>query len=82
MANSGPDTNGSQFFITHVPTPWLNGKHTIFGQVTKGQDVVNNIRQGDKIQSVEILDPTAPLFTAQKERVDKFNAQIVHTAKH
>ena len=82
MANSGPDTNGSQFFITHVPTPWLNGKHTIFGQVTKGQDVVNNVKQGDTIKSIDILDPTAPLFAAQKERVDKFNAQIVHQPKH
>ena len=82
MANSGPNTNGSQFFITHVPTPWLNGKHTIFGQVTKGQDVVNNIRQGDNIKSIDVLDPTAPLFAAQKERVDKFNAQLVHPSKH
>lgn len=54
MANSGPDTNGSQFFITHVPTPWLNDKHSIFGQVTSGQDVVNSIVQGDKIESIII----------------------------
>jgi peptidylprolyl isomerase len=55
MANSGPDTNGSQFFITHVVTDWLNGKHTIFGTVVQGQDVVNAIKQGDVINSLKIL---------------------------
>jgi peptidyl-prolyl cis-trans isomerase B (cyclophilin B) len=54
MANSGPNTNGSQFFITHIPTDWLQGKHTIFGQVTEGQDVVNAIQQGDVIKSITI----------------------------
>ena len=54
MANSGPNTNGSQIFITHVATPWLNNKHTIFGQVKNGQDVVNAIEQGDVINEILI----------------------------
>lgn len=55
MANAGPDTNGSQFFITHVPTPHLDGKHTVFGEVVAGQEVVNAIRQNDEIKKVEII---------------------------
>ena len=54
MANAGPNTNGSQFFITHIATDWLNGKHTVFGQVTSGQDVVNAVQQGDTLNSVTI----------------------------
>ena len=54
MANSGPNTNGSQFFITHVATPWLDNMHSVFGKVISGQEVVNNIIQGDKIESIII----------------------------
>ena len=54
MANAGPNTNGSQFFITHIATDWLNGKHTVFGQVITGQDVVNAVQQDDTLNSVTI----------------------------
>ena len=56
MANAGPNTNGSQFFITHVVTDYLDPKHTVFGQVVKGQDVVNAVQQGDKLESVTITE--------------------------
>ena len=56
MANAGPNTNGSQFFITHVVTNWLDGKHTVFGKVTKGQDVVDKVQQGDTLNSVTVTE--------------------------
>lgn len=76
MANAGPNTNGSQFFITHVPTPHLDGKHAVFGEVTTGQDVVNAIAQGDKINEIEILDSTDELFTAQASKIEKWNSVL------
>jgi peptidyl-prolyl cis-trans isomerase B (cyclophilin B) len=56
MANSGPNTNGSQFFITHVACPWLNGKHSVFGKVIEGQKVVDAIKQGDVMKQVTVAD--------------------------
>ena len=56
MANAGPNTNGSQFFVTHIATDWLDGKHTVFGQVLSGQEVVNAVGQGDKLVKVTITE--------------------------
>ncbi|WP_179335403.1 peptidylprolyl isomerase [Winogradskyella costae] len=66
MANSGPGTNGSQFYITHIATDWLDNKHTVFGNVVEGQDIVDAIAQGDKIETIEII--------RQGDAAEKFNA--------
>ena len=71
-SNAG-NTNGSQFFITHGPTPHLDGMHTVFGKLTKGQDVVDAVRQGEKIDGTEIKDSTDTLFAATKDRLDAWN---------
>ena len=76
MANAGPGTNGSQFFITHVPTPHLNNHHTIFGEVVSGQEIVDSIQQGDSIETLEIVGDASALLESLSDRTAAWNKAL------
>ena len=73
MANAGPNTNGSQFFITHIATPWLDGKHTVFGKVVEGLEAQDKVQQGDHIRSVRIEGDADAALAARADRVADWN---------
>ena len=78
MANSGPNTNGSQFFITHLPTPWLDDHHTVFGEVVgkADMDVVNGIAQGDRIDTISIEGDATGLLASLRNDIEGWNKKL------
>ena len=76
MANAGPNTKGSQFFITHIKTDWLDGKHTVFGKVIEGLEVVDSVAGGDAINSVKIEGDASALLAAKADRVTEWNRHL------